>query len=207
MTRSHITVRPADERDLADLVKLWGELRRCGALHPRFAALTDDDKIAGGVRRLLARSDCRILLASIGGQAAGMAVLTTSFLEAISAVRCVQIEYTVVAEEFRRRGVGRALLGAASAYAEEVGAEHITAAVGPMSREANRFYAQLGFTPLVVRRMAPVSALRRRLAAIDLSSGREPMTRRRAITGRTGVRAALRRIAIAPTVTAEQRDA
>lgn len=204
MTRSHISVRAADESDVADLVQLWAELKRCGALSARLAAISDDNKIAERVARLLARPSGRILLASISGQPVGMAMLTTVPLGAMNETPCVQVEYTVVAEPFRRRGVGRALMSAAAAYAEEIGAEQITASVSPLSREANRFYAQLGLTPLAVRRVAPAAALRRRLATIDVaSSSRDPLLRRRTGSTRTGMRAALRRIAIT-TAAAEQ---
>lgn len=209
MTRSHISVRAAGESDVADLVQLWAELKRCGALSSRLAALSDDRKIAERVGRLLARPSGRILLASIGAKPVGMAMLTTVPLGAMNDTPCVQVEYTVVAEAFRRRGVGRALMGAAAAYAEEIGAEQITVSVSPMSREANRFYAQLGLAPLAVRRVAPAAALRRRLATIDVaSSSRDPMIRRR--TGgntRTGMRAALRRIAITTAAAEQPHDA
>jgi hypothetical protein len=36
--------------------------------------------------------------------------------------------------------------------------------VTPTSRDANRFFARLGFAPLVIRRVAPLSVVRRRLA-------------------------------------------
>jgi GNAT superfamily N-acetyltransferase len=207
VTRSHISVRSADESDLADLVQLWAELKRCGALSSRLAALTDDRKIADRVRRLLTLPDARILLASIADQPVGMAMLTTVPLGALNEALCVQVEYTVVAEGFRRRGVGRALMGAAAGYAESIGAEQITVSVSPLSREANRFYAQLGLTPLAVRRVAPAAALRRRIATIDLGpSSRTSLTRRRP-GARTGMRAALRRIAIPASAAEQAHDA
>ena len=170
MPSFHITVRAADDSDLAALVLLWADLKRCGALNARLAALTDDRKIADRVGRLLRLPTGRILLASMAGQPVGMAMLTTVPLGALNETQCVQVEYTFVAEPFRRRGVGRALMGAAASYAEEIGAEQITVSVSPLSREANRFYAQLGLTPLAVRRVAPAAALRRRIATIDPSS-------------------------------------
>jgi len=207
VTRSHIAVRPADEADLPDLVLLWAELKRCGALSHRLAALTDDRKIAERVRRLLLSPTSRILLASVGGQSIGMAMLTTVPLGALNETLSVQVEYTFVVEGFRRRGVGRALMAAAAAYAEDIGAEQVTVSVSPLSREANRFYAQLGLTPLSVRRVAPAAALRRRLATIDTASSPHDVVRRRPIGTRTGMRAALRRIAIASTVADQPRDA
>jgi GNAT superfamily N-acetyltransferase len=207
VTRFHITVRAAGESDLADLVALWGELRQCGALSARHAALTDDKQIAERVRRLLTRPSSRILLASIGPEPVGMAMLTMVPLGALNDMPCVQVEYTVVAEAFRRRGVGRALIGAAAAYAEEVGADQLTVSVSPLSREANRFYAQLGLTPLSVRRVAPAGALRRRIATLEASPARDSAARRRPVGTRTGMRAALRRIAIASTVAEQPHDA
>jgi GNAT superfamily N-acetyltransferase len=208
LTRSHITVRPAGEADLAALVVLWGELKRCGGLSPRLAALTDDRRIEDRVRRLVVHPSSRILLAFVVGQPAGMAMLTTVPLGALNETLCVQVEYTVVAESFRRRGVGRALMAAAAGYAEEIGAEQITVSVSPMSREANRFYAQLGLTPLSVRRVAPASALRRRIAMLDHGApGRDHAAPRRSIGARTGMGAALRRIAIASTVAEQPHDA
>jgi GNAT superfamily N-acetyltransferase len=199
VTRSHIAVRAADESDLADLVFLWEELKRCGALNHRLAAITDGGQIVERVRRLLNRPSGRVFLASIGGRPVGMTMVTTVPLGALNDALCVQVEYTVVAEPFRRRGVGRALMAAAASYAEEVGADQITVNVSPLSREANRFYAQLGLTPLAVRRVAPAAALRRRLATIDLTSCGREVARRRPIVARGGVGTALRRMAVAAT--------
>jgi GNAT superfamily N-acetyltransferase len=187
---------------------LWAELKRCGALTARLAALTDDRRIEARVRRLLNRPGGRILLASVSGVPVGMAMLTVVPLGALNETPCVQVEYTVVAEAFRRRGIGRALMGAAASYTEEIGAEQITVSVSPMSREANRFYAQLGLTPLSVRRVAPASALRRRIATLEhASAGHDHPISRRPLAARTGMRAALRRMAIASAVADQLHDA
>jgi hypothetical protein len=42
--------------------------------------------------------------------------------------------------------------------------------VSPTGRDANRFFARLGFAPLVIRRIAPVGTLRRMLGAADPSA-------------------------------------
>lgn len=208
MSRSHITVRAAGASDVADLVVLWGELKRCGALNGRHTAAPDDRTIEERVRRLLSRPSGRILLAVLGDEPVGMAMLTTVPLGALNEAACVQVEYTVVAEGFRRRGVGRALMGAAACYAEDIGAEQVTVSVSPMSREANRFYAQLGLAPLSVRRVAPASALRRRIATLDHGpAAHDHPTGRRPLGQRAGMRAALRRMAIASAVAEQPNDA
>jgi hypothetical protein len=89
----------------------------------------------------------------------------------------VQLTHLVVAEGQRRRGVGRALLSGAVTWAEEVGADEIVASVLPSLREANRFYARLGFAPLVMRRVVPVSTLRRNLALSNPRSVVRPRRR------------------------------
>jgi GNAT superfamily N-acetyltransferase len=210
VTRSHITVRAAGESDVAALVVLWEELKRYGALNPRLAALTDDRRIEDRVRRLISRPTSRILLASIADEPVGMAMLTTVPLGALNETACVQVEYTVVAEGYRRRGVGRALMGAAACYAEDIGADQVTVSVSPMSREANRFYAQLGLTPLSVRRVAPASALRRRIATLEHAPSNPERAVRRTLgtrTTRTAMRTALRRLAIASPAADQAHDA
>ena len=49
--------------------------------------------------------------------------------------------------EFRRHGVGRALMEAAVAFAEELGIAHVATAVVAGSRDANRFMARLALGP------------------------------------------------------------
>jgi N-acetylglutamate synthase-like GNAT family acetyltransferase len=90
----------------------------------------------------------------------------------------------VVQRSRRHHGVGRALVAAAADFATEKQADHLAAGVYPSLRDANRFYARLGFAPVAVRRIAPVTVLRRRLSqdrpAAVLASG----VRRRARLGR-----------------------
>ena len=99
----------------------------------------------------------------------------------------VQIDYLYVRAAFHRRGVGKALVTAATAYAEEIGSEHVCVNVLPQVREANRFYAKIGFTPLVVRRVASVATLRRSLGLDPADSKRRAgllARRRSALHGR-----------------------
>ena len=90
---------------------------------------------------------------------------------------------------------GKALLAAATAYADEVGSDHLLVNVFPAARDAHRFYARLGFQPVVTRRMAHVSVLRRRLGLETASSAHEGRSaRRRAVlSGRRQLVSGLRR--------------
>lgn len=162
MARPLVEVRDAGPDDVPDLVGLWAELRA--------EANGGRSAIAGPVspkvrlEEALADPAIRLLLATLAGQPAGMAVLTEAAATPLAETRAVHLNYVVVHRRARRRGVGRALVAAAAAYAEEVGASHVMVSVYPALREANRFYARLGFAPFVVRRAAPAAALRRKLS-------------------------------------------
>ena len=69
------------------------------------------------------------------------------------------------------------------------GVEQLVVSVHPGSRDANRFFARLGFAPLAVRRTAPVAAVRRRLGQAE--AGRSPTT---SCAVRAGAAAARRRL-------------
>ena len=165
MARPSLRVRPATADDLPALLALGEELRdqllagrgtgRSG-LEARYAeALADPD------RHLVVVVD-----AGPGpGEPHGMALLTMAPANALLDLPAVHMSHAVVSDRHRRRGAGRALVAAAAAYAEERGVEQVVVSVHPGSREANRFFARLGFAPLAVRRVAPVAVLRRRLAA------------------------------------------
>ena len=165
MTRPGVAVRDACSDDLAALVAMWAELREIGS---RLDRATPPVSHEGALDRLLAITgdpDSRALVATIGDDVAGMAVLTCMQYAPLFDQRAVHVHYLHVRDGHRRRGVGKALLAAAASFAEEVGAEHVITSVLPQLRATNRFYARLGFSPVVVRRSVPVSLLRRRLAA------------------------------------------
>src|SRR6266576_4339118 len=177
-----VHVRPATEQDLPDLLRLWEELRRTAGRSTRDALLVAVDDISERLLDALAHPGCRVIVATYADETLGMSVLTRSSLGPLSSVSAVQLNHVVVANGHRRHGVGHALLAAATAYADEIGAEHVLVGVSPGLRDANRFYARLGFSPVVVRRMASVPALRRRLADSEHPVATlEELTRRRLI--------------------------
>jgi GNAT superfamily N-acetyltransferase len=158
-----VHVRAATESDLPDLLRLWDELEATGGRHTRDALHVAIDDVAGRLLAAMQDPAHRVVVATVADDVHGMAVLTRASLSPLSSVCAVQLNHVVVAGGHRRNGVGHALLAAATAYADSIGAEHVLVGVAPMLREANRFYARLGFSPVVVRRMASVAALRRRL--------------------------------------------
>lgn len=183
MAWNPVRVRRADERDLDTLIVLAGEMRE--QLLP-----TDVGRVRGPAgrttleerfRQVLADPGCELALAVCGREdqreeVLGMALLSVTQTNALLDRPAVLITHTVVASAQRRRGAGRALVARGTAFADELGIEQIVVSLPPGARDAARFFARLGFAPLTVRRTAPVSLVRRRLAALDGST--EPVARR-----------------------------
>ena len=191
MGRPIIVVRDACPDDLPVVLEMWDELREIGG---RLERVTPPATIDGALDRLLAikrNPDERALIATIGDTVAGMAVLTCAQFAPLFDQNAVHVHYLHVRDGSRRRGVGKALLAAAASFAEEVGAEHVITSVLPQLRETNRFYARLGFSPVVIRRSVPVSVLRRCLMAQGVPGAADNVLVRRRSLRR--VRAAISR--------------
>jgi GNAT superfamily N-acetyltransferase len=192
VTRPTVTVRDAGPDDLPALMTMWRELRDLGGRLERSMPQATEDGVLDRLRTVGDDPASRALVADLDGQPAGMAVLTCTAYAPLFDQSAVHVHYLHVRDGFRRRGVGRALLGAAVSMADEVGAEHVITSVLPQLRETQRFYARLGFGPIVVRRSVPVSMLRRRLAGDLRGSVSENVLARRRSLRR--VRAAVARV-------------
>jgi GNAT superfamily N-acetyltransferase len=161
------------------LVGLWKELRQVGGRAERAVNPVAVADIAERFRDAIAQGRCRVVLACADGEPAGMAVFRAIRPDPLSDSRVVQVSHVVVASGKRRRGVGHALVAAAADYADEVMVEHIAAGVYPSLRDASRFYARLGFAPVLVQRVAPVAVLRRRLSGEGGTLRIDDLVRRR----------------------------
>lgn len=163
MPRTPVRARAATVADVPLLVGLWRELRQVGARAERAVNPLSIPDIGVCLAEAIESADCRVVLAHDGDEPAGMAVLRDVRPDPLSSQRLVQVSHVVVAPGKRRRGVGHALLAAAADFADERQIEHLVAGVYPSLRDASRFYARLGFAPMLVQRVAPVPVLRRRL--------------------------------------------
>jgi ribosomal protein S18 acetylase RimI-like enzyme len=164
-----VRVRPATAADLPALLTFSEQLR--DQLLP-----TPESKRSRGSRSSLesryldaiADPDRHLVLAVGDDDAAlGMALMTVAPANALLDLPALHVSHVVVADASKRRGAGKALVAEAASYAEARGIEQVVVSVNPGSRDANRFFARLGFAPLAVRRVAPVSVIRRRLQAAD----------------------------------------
>lgn len=183
MPRSALRVRPAVDADLPALVDLASELREALAPAPdagwRPGTPAGRAALEGRLRAALAAPDRHLVVAVDGDEPLGMALFTVGPANALVDCPALHVTHSVVGDRHRRRGAGRALVAAAAGYAEERGLDQVVVSVRAGSREANRFYARLGFAPLATRRAASVSAVRRRLAVDDVTGGGGLAARRR----------------------------
>ncbi len=195
MTRASIVVREAAPRDLEAITRLWSEIKRVAGRSDRLAPMPSVDRIRDVLFQGRPDPNQRILVATIEDRSdiVGFCVLTSQPFAPLYDGSSVYVHYLHVAEQGRRRGVGRMLVAAAASFAEEVAADHVVTNVYPHLRDSNRFFARLGFAPVITRRVVALPALRRRLA-LDARhrSVDEVLVRRRSVAR---VRAALIRTA------------
>ena len=164
MSVAGVRVREATDDDVLAIAELWEELRGQGGRVGPFGPPASAVSIRERLESLQADPMHRVVVAEVDGDVAGLAVLSRLPVTPISDVESVQISFMHVKDERRRRGVGRAIVGAATEFASDVGADYVTVGVFPGARESNRFFARLGFSPLVMRRAIATTALQRRLS-------------------------------------------
>jgi GNAT superfamily N-acetyltransferase len=159
VTRSLVTIRPAAPGDAPRLTELWSDILR-GA--DPAEQLADMISIIESVAAL--KDEC-LVVAEYDGGVGGAVYLRAATLTPLNLEPMVQAVSPHVFPEFRRRGIGRALMEAAAAFAEERGIAHVATASLSVSRDANRFMARLGLGPQAVLRVGTTQTLRARLTA------------------------------------------
>ncbi len=182
MAWTSVRVRPATLDDLPALLGFAEELR--DQLLPVAESPRGRSAVRPGLegRYLEALEDPdRHLVLAVGDDDVplGMALFTVASANALLDIPAVHMSHAVVSDRYKRRGAGKALVHACTVFAEERGVDQIVVSVHPGSRDANRFFARLGFAPLAVRRVAPVGVVRRRLTGTDVRPLSEHVVRRR----------------------------
>jgi GNAT superfamily N-acetyltransferase len=196
VTRNALLVAPVqagDVEDLTDLTDLWSSARLeagssrfepggPGGPGKNMHKVVSDVLQRHGVHAFLARHD---------GHPVGYVIATSGPLLPLVDTPALCIEHLFVQPEARHKGAGTALISACATLAERVGAEQVAVGVPSMDREPNRFFARLGFSPFVVRRVVGVKALRRRLGGCDNARQglEQTLLRRRSLRARDRARA------------------
>lgn len=151
MTRSPVNIRDAVPDDADALVAVWSDLP--SAAHEASAS----------VARIAADPDQRLLVALTDDDVAGAVHLMRAPLSPVHGDSAVYVLHLQVIDDYRRHGVGHALIEATLTWAEEKDTSHVVAAASASSRDANRFMARLGLTQIAVVRGATVASMRAKL--------------------------------------------
>lgn len=194
MTRNALLVAPVGPDDVGSLTELWGcaraeahTARPDQGIPAREAGARPMHRV---VEDVLSRQGVHAFIAKHDGRAVGYVITTSGPLLPLVDTPAVCIEHLYVQPDCRHKGAGTALISACATLAERVGAEQVAVGVPSSEREPNRFFARLGFSPFIVRRVVGVSALRRRLGGdSDRSMLEQTLLRRRSLRARDRAKA------------------
>lgn len=159
MSRTLVTLREAHVGDVPFLRELWQDSIRPGEVQDQTADLELIVKTAAE------SPEQRLLLAEYDGAPAGAVFVRATTFGPLNLEPTVQMFSPHVVPEFRRKGVGHALMDAAVGFAEDLGIGHVASAADPGSRDGNRFLARLGLSPQGIIRGAPTATVRGRVEA------------------------------------------
>ncbi len=210
VARNPVLIRDAQPEDAAALVEVWSDAT--GGKPSRLSP-PGVEEAARAVARIAIDADQRLVVGILDDVVAGVASVRRATLTPIHDETAVLVDHLYVHCDHRRRGVGRALVAAAAAWADEKQSPHLMASVAAASRDANRFLARLGLAQITTVRAAPVTAVVQKLAALETPHGVEGklVTARRRALRRRHHEVALLPLepapilpAVAPQVTAEQ---
>lgn len=170
--RSAVVLRDATHDDLPFLVELWRDSLRGGGDAERRR------NVEVVLDRVQSAAEERMLVAEHAGEPAGAVLLRLTTVSPLDLDPVVLALVPTVLPRLRRHGVGRALMEAAVAFAEEQDAAHVATAAGAGSREANRFMARLGLSQRATYRTAATALVRSRVDGprTDPATGARPIS-------------------------------
>jgi GNAT superfamily N-acetyltransferase len=166
MSRLSVTLRDATLADVEHLAELWQPFLRRDADHQ----LND---LATAIERTADQPGERLVVAEYDGEFAGAVFLRAATYSPVNPEPVLQVHNPVVHPSHRKRGIGKALMECAVAWAEELGIGHVGTATASGSRESNRFMARLALGPQAVLRMGPTHAVRAKITAARHPAARQ----------------------------------
>ena len=143
-----MTIRIATPLDLPELYRLWCQLMdQHQAYHPVFGYHpTAGYKLQRVLRERISEPNTRVFVADDTNGLAGLLLATyQTGSSGMHFFRRGYIAETIVVENYRRQGLGRALFGRAQAWLTGEGADHLELQVAVLNPVALRFWQALGF--------------------------------------------------------------
>lgn len=134
MARTAIVVRTATQDDAEGLAELWTQLRGHGGRGAQYTPAPTVERVLEALVSADGDSTARMLVAVSGDAVVGMALAVLAPVSPFISFQVVQVDYLQVRQGFERQGVGKALLASATAYADEVGSDHLLVNVFPGAR-------------------------------------------------------------------------
>jgi GNAT superfamily N-acetyltransferase len=156
-------------------------LEEAGSEHPMGAPLgvPAPGVLLERLRAFMDNHPGRVAVAEVGGVQVGAAISLVQRPGLFSETPWLQIEILYVRPEWRRRGVGRALLADQAVFAAASGTDTIVTLPVSGSRSEQRFLSRLGFSAVGSRRACETATLQRRLGQDSPRSGLESLIARR----------------------------
>ncbi len=138
-------IRRAVEKDVPRILELYQQLYLdTGRENHRAAPLYDCVKV---FREMSKYPDYTLLVAEDNGQVVGTTVLAVLPGFAHGTAPFAVVEYVVVDEKHRSRGIGRLLMESVKALAREAGCYKIMLTSDLRRERAHKFYKSVGFEP------------------------------------------------------------
>lgn len=132
------SVRSANQRDIADILRLAGQLATFHGDTPTLAAADVQRDLFGTPPWL------HVLVADCADEVVGYAALFGCAQFQFGA-RGMDLHHLVVDEHHRSRKIGHALVAAATAYARGLSSSYLPVGTHPDNHAAQAFYERLGF--------------------------------------------------------------
>ncbi|MBI5670256.1 MAG: GNAT family N-acetyltransferase [Chloroflexi bacterium] len=160
-------VRVATVEDVDAIALLNREVQQLHAdAQPHLFKQPDDlEAVKADIRdRMLADADGRVLLVEDGGQPVGYVYARFFWRPETAytyAVHFLHIDQISVKSEWRHTGCGRALIEAVFDLARAAGVEQVTLDTGDFNRNAQAFFARMGFQMFMHRMAVSVEQVER----------------------------------------------
>ena len=138
-----IIIRTALEKDIPRILELYRQL----AFRPEDYRMPPIEEVRKVFRRMERYPDFKLLVAEDNGRVVGTTILAVlpGFAHGTSPF-CV-VEYVVVDEACRSRGIGKLLMESVKSIAKDAGCYKIMLTSDVRRERAHKFYRSLGFEP------------------------------------------------------------